>query len=100
MKEQGEVIVEGVKGMLDDQAIGGDELTVAKLKEEFYNLLLKKIKSMLPSRQLLEELLHSTSSGANFSWSNARLIPSGAKRLQARSLTAHALSSMAILPPG
>jgi hypothetical protein len=80
------VLVEGVKGMLDDQAIGGGELTVARgLKEEFYNLLLKKIEKYA-AQSAAPELLHNTS-GANFSWSNARLIPSGAKRLQARSLT-------------
>jgi hypothetical protein len=80
------VLVEGVKGMLDDQAIDGGELTVARLKEEFYNLLLKKIEKYA-AQSAAPELLHNTTGGANFSWSNARLIPSGAKRLQARSLT-------------
>ena len=36
MKNQGKEIIEGVKGMLDDRAIGGGELTVARFKEEFY----------------------------------------------------------------
>ena len=69
MKNQGEGIIEGVKGMLDDRAIGGGELTVARFKEEFYTPLLKKIEEY-KAQPAAPALLPDTS-GANFSWSNA-----------------------------
>ena len=48
--QQGKGIIEGVKGMLNDPAIGGGELTLARFKEEFHTPLFNILKSsLLPS---------------------------------------------------